>query len=123
FGRQGLNTSAMGGDLISRSILWGDDRWKLFTPFELVWAGGTGGRVVGQFMGALSRRASATNGTLARWREQAKKREQIRQKSREVRTIAAKARSAQAAQRAAQFRQAPPLPDHNERTGHGGDAA
>ncbi len=38
FGRQGLNTSAMGGDLIARSILWGDDRWKLFSPFELVWA-------------------------------------------------------------------------------------
>lgn len=105
FGRQGLNTSAMGGDLISRSILWGDDRWKLFAPFELVWAGGTGGRIVGQFMGALSRSASATNGTLARWREQAKKREQAREKAREARAVAAKARSAQAAQRAEQLRQ------------------
>ena len=40
FGRQGLNTSAMAGQLIARSILWGDDRWRLFSPFELVWAGG-----------------------------------------------------------------------------------
>ena len=40
FGRHGLNTSAMAGQLIARSILWGDDRWRLFSPFELVWAGG-----------------------------------------------------------------------------------
>ena len=40
FGRHGLNTSAMAGQLIARSILWGDERWRLFSPFELVWAGG-----------------------------------------------------------------------------------
>ena len=40
FGRQGLNTSAMAGQVIARSILWGDERWRLFSPFELVWAGG-----------------------------------------------------------------------------------
>jgi hypothetical protein len=39
FGRQGLNTTAMGGQLLARSILAGDDRWRLFSPFELVWAG------------------------------------------------------------------------------------
>ncbi len=39
FGRQGMNTSAMAGQMIARSILWGDERWKLFSPFELVWAG------------------------------------------------------------------------------------
>src|SRR6266513_3705844 len=44
FGRHGLNTSAMAGQVIARSILWGDERWRLFSPFELVWAGGqTGG--------------------------------------------------------------------------------
>ena len=47
FGRQGLNTTAMAGQLIARSILWGDERWRLFSPFELVWAGGTTGRVAG----------------------------------------------------------------------------
>src|SRR6476469_2064464 len=47
FGRQGLNTSAMAGQVIARSILWGEERWKLFSPFELIWAGGTTGRVAG----------------------------------------------------------------------------
>ena len=51
FGRQGLNTSAMAGQLIARSILWGDERWRLFSPFELVWAGGPTGRVAGQWSG------------------------------------------------------------------------
>src|SRR6266700_4235379 len=44
FGHQGLNTSAMAGQLIARSILWCDERWRLFSPFELVWAGGATGR-------------------------------------------------------------------------------
>src|SRR6202171_5705696 len=35
FGRRGLNTTAMAGQLIARSILWGDERWRLFSPFEL----------------------------------------------------------------------------------------
>src|SRR5260221_4705073 len=35
FGRQGLNTSAIAGQLIARSILWGDERWRLFFPCEL----------------------------------------------------------------------------------------
>src|SRR5277367_6547223 len=51
FGRQGMNTSAMAGQLVARSILWGDERWRLFSPFELVWAGGTTGRVAGYFIG------------------------------------------------------------------------
>src|SRR5262245_28334642 len=50
FGRQGLNTSAMAGQLVARSILWGDERWRLFSPFELVWAGGPTGRVAGFFV-------------------------------------------------------------------------
>src|ERR1700722_15246931 len=28
FGRQGMGTSAMAGQLIARSILWGDERWR-----------------------------------------------------------------------------------------------
>src|SRR6201999_788641 len=43
FGRQGLATSGIAGQLIARSILWGDERWRLFSPFELVWAGGPTG--------------------------------------------------------------------------------
>ena len=77
FGRQGLNTSAMAGQLIARSILWGDDRWRLFSPFELVWAGGTTGRVVGQAIGLWERGSSAAAGALARHREKARLRERI----------------------------------------------
>jgi glycine/D-amino acid oxidase-like deaminating enzyme len=79
FGRQGLNTSAMAGHLIARSILWGDDRWKLFSPFELVWAGGVTGRAVGHAVGAWTRGASAAAGSLARYRERTRVQEGIRE--------------------------------------------
>ncbi len=72
FGRQGLNTSAMAGQLIARSILWGDDRWRLFSPFELVWAGGPTGRVAGHLVGLWGRGSSAAAGALARYRERAR---------------------------------------------------
>jgi glycine/D-amino acid oxidase-like deaminating enzyme len=79
FGRQGLNTSAMAGLLVARSILWGDERWRLFSPFELVWAGGPTGRVAGQFVSVWTRGSSAAAGALARYRERARAREQIRE--------------------------------------------
>jgi glycine/D-amino acid oxidase-like deaminating enzyme len=79
FGRQGLNTSAMAGQLIARSILWGDERWRLFSPFELVWAGGPTGRVVGQLVGIWGRGSSAAAGALARYREKARAQERIRE--------------------------------------------
>jgi glycine/D-amino acid oxidase-like deaminating enzyme len=78
FGRQGLNTSAMAGQLIARSILWGDERWRLFSPFELVWAGGSTGRVAGHVIGMWGRGSSATAGALARYRERARAKERIR---------------------------------------------
>ena len=79
FGRQGLNTSAMAGQLIARSILWGDERWRLFSPFELVWAGGATGRVAGHLVGMWERGSSAAAGALARHRERARVREHIRE--------------------------------------------
>src|SRR5450432_4445636 len=79
FGRQGLNTSAMAGQLIARSILWGDERWRLFSPFELVWAGGPTGRVAGHLVGMWGRGSSAAAGALARHRERARARERIRE--------------------------------------------
>lgn len=81
FGRQGLATSAMGGLLVARSILWGDERWRLFSPFELVWAGGPTGRVAGHLIGKWTRGASAAAGTLARYRERAR----IKERQREAR--------------------------------------
>jgi glycine/D-amino acid oxidase-like deaminating enzyme len=79
FGRQGLNTTAMAGQLIARSILWGDERWRLFSPFELVWAGGRTGRIVGQAVRMWERGSSAAAGALARTRERARGRETIRE--------------------------------------------
>jgi glycine/D-amino acid oxidase-like deaminating enzyme len=79
FGRQGLNTSAMAGQLIARSILWGDERWRLFSPFELVWTGGPAGRVAGYVIAMWGRGSSAAAGKLARYRERARVRERTRQ--------------------------------------------
>src|SRR5262245_44184867 len=79
FGRQGLNTSAMAGQVIARSILWGEDRWKLFSPFELVWAGGATGRAAGHLIGLWGRGHSAAVGALARYREGARARERRRE--------------------------------------------
>jgi glycine/D-amino acid oxidase-like deaminating enzyme len=79
FGRQGLNTSAMAGRLIARSILWGDERWRLFSPFELVWAGGTTGRIAGFAIGMWARGSSAAAGALARYREKARSQQSIRE--------------------------------------------
>ncbi len=78
FGRQGMNTAAMAGQLIARSILWGDERWRLFSPFELVWAGGATGRVAGQVIATWERGAAAAAGALARYRERARAKERIR---------------------------------------------
>ncbi|HWL30638.1 MAG TPA: FAD-binding oxidoreductase [Xanthobacteraceae bacterium] len=48
FGGHGLNTTAMGGEMIARAIVDGDTTWRMFAPFELVWAGGTVGRAAQQ---------------------------------------------------------------------------
>jgi glycine/D-amino acid oxidase-like deaminating enzyme len=48
FGGHGLNTTALAGNLIARAIVEGNDAWRLFSPFELIWAGGLAGRVAAQ---------------------------------------------------------------------------
>jgi len=79
FGRQGLNTTAIAGQLIARSILWGDERWRLFSPFELVWAGGATGRVAGYAIGQWARGSSAIAGRLARYRQRVRDAELLRE--------------------------------------------
>lgn len=79
FGRQGIATSAMAGLLVARSILWGDERWRLFSPFELVWAGGPTGRIAGHLIGKWTRGSSAAAGALARYRERARLKERQRE--------------------------------------------
>jgi hypothetical protein len=69
----------MAGMLIARSILWGDERWRLFSPFELVWAGGITGRVTGQLIGMWGRASSAAAGALSRYRERARDQERLRE--------------------------------------------
>ncbi|KRD68077.1 FAD-binding oxidoreductase [Ensifer sp. ENS10] len=48
FGGHGLNTTAIGGKLVAEGILEQSDRYKLFRPFGLVWAGGYAGLAVAQ---------------------------------------------------------------------------
>jgi glycine/D-amino acid oxidase-like deaminating enzyme len=48
FGGHGLNTTALAGNLIARGIVAHDDTWRLFAPYDLVWAGGKAGRAAAQ---------------------------------------------------------------------------
>jgi glycine/D-amino acid oxidase-like deaminating enzyme len=48
FGGHGLNTTAIGGKVVAEGILGQSDRYKLFQPFGLVWAGGMAGLAVAQ---------------------------------------------------------------------------
>ncbi len=48
FAGHGLNTTAVAGELVARGIVDGDDTWRLFAPYELVWAGGRTGAAVAQ---------------------------------------------------------------------------
>jgi hypothetical protein len=48
FGGHGINTTAMAGQLIARAVVDRDDTWRLFLPYELVWAGGSLGRAAAQ---------------------------------------------------------------------------
>jgi hypothetical protein len=50
FSGHGLNTTAMAGELLGRGIVEGDQTWRLFSPYDLVWAGGTFGRAAVQAM-------------------------------------------------------------------------
>lgn len=94
FGRQGLNTSAMAGHLIASAIAEGDDRWRLFAPFELVWAGGVAGRLVQQGLFGWQRSRIAVEAAVSRYHEVA----QVRVRRRESRMAAAKAAARRAAQ-------------------------
>lgn len=69
FGGHGLNTTAMAGELVARGIVEGDQTWRLFAPYELVWAGGTLGRVLAQavYWGRTPRERMSQ--ALARYRE------------------------------------------------------
>jgi gamma-glutamylputrescine oxidase len=69
FGGHGLNTTAMAGELIARAILDGDETWRLFAPYELVWAGGRLGRALVQGAYWVREGMSGVAQSLARRRE------------------------------------------------------
>ncbi|HXX03286.1 MAG TPA: FAD-binding oxidoreductase [Xanthobacteraceae bacterium] len=71
FGSHGLNTTAMAGNLIARAIVHGDETWRQFTPFELVWAGGMPGRAVTQMYYWMQRLRGAVAERRARADERA----------------------------------------------------
>jgi hypothetical protein len=63
FGSHGINTAAMGGELVAKAILDGDPTWQLFSQFPLVWAGGKFGRVAKQ-VATWSSHANALAGNI-----------------------------------------------------------
>ncbi|MBV9954345.1 MAG: FAD-binding oxidoreductase [Pseudolabrys sp.] len=72
FGGQGLNTTAIAGELIARGIVENDQTWRLFAPYELVWAGGRLGRIIVQAVNAGSAPARLAAESFARYRERAR---------------------------------------------------
>ena len=69
----------MAGEMIARAILEGDDRWRLFSPYELVWAGGRSGRTVVQMLLWSTRARGALKEKLARYRDRARREADARQ--------------------------------------------
>jgi glycine/D-amino acid oxidase-like deaminating enzyme len=78
FGRHGLNASALAGELVARGIVEKDDTWRLFAPYELVWAGGKLFRALAQTTDFAARPKAALRGALARQRERQRKRRDAR---------------------------------------------
>ncbi|HEX3939163.1 MAG TPA: FAD-binding oxidoreductase [Xanthobacteraceae bacterium] len=69
FGGHGLNTTAMAGNLIARAVVEGDQTWRQFTPFELVWAGGVFGRAAAQARAWIKRLRNRIEARRAKARE------------------------------------------------------
>jgi gamma-glutamylputrescine oxidase len=60
FGGHGLDTTAMAGNLVARAVVEGDETWRKFTPFELVWAGGVFGCTAAQLRVWIKRLTDAS---------------------------------------------------------------
>ncbi|MGA2945309.1 MAG: FAD-dependent oxidoreductase, partial [Xanthobacteraceae bacterium] len=105
FGGHGLNTTAMAGNLIARAIVSGDQAWREFTPFELVWAGGFLARAGVQVRNWITRYTDRIEQRRAKARElahiRAREAEKVRQ-AEEAARLAAIAEAEEAEQRAAE---------------------
>jgi gamma-glutamylputrescine oxidase len=71
FGGHGVNTTAMAGMLVARAITENDDRWRVFSPYELVWAGGSIGRVITRALHSSTRIRETVAERVAQGREAA----------------------------------------------------
>ncbi len=84
FGGHGLNTTAMAGELVARGIVDNDQTWRLFAPYELVWAGGRLGGALAQAVYWGSRPVERVAQAISRQREAARVRKQVRQTARKT---------------------------------------
>jgi glycine/D-amino acid oxidase-like deaminating enzyme len=115
FGGHGLNTTAMAGTLIARAIVEGDQTWRQFSPFELVWAGGVAGRVAIQMRSLIKRFRDRIAERRAHAREiahrQAREAELLAQEAAHAQEAAAQAAAAQnaAAEEAARYAEPEPV--------------
>jgi gamma-glutamylputrescine oxidase len=91
FGGHGLNTTAMAGEMIARAILDGDDRWRLFSSYELTWAGGAFGRAAAQTSLWAMQRRDAVVEWVSRYRDSARRESEARQARWEAEKAARKA--------------------------------
>ena len=78
FGGHGLNTSAMGGELVARGMVDNDQTWRMFAPYELVWAGGALGSVLAQGIYWGSKPVDGVSQSLSRYRERRRARKALR---------------------------------------------
>ncbi|MDO8876822.1 MAG: FAD-binding oxidoreductase, partial [Pseudolabrys sp.] len=81
FGGHGLNTTAMAGELVARGIVDDDQTWRLFAPYELVWAGGRLGAAIAQgfYWGRVT--MDTLKASVSRTRERRRLARQARQKA------------------------------------------
>lgn len=119
FGAHGLNTSALAGELIARGIVETDQTWRLFAPYELVWAGGRLFRAAAQAMYLVARPAAALREAWARQGERARRRREARAQDRRETTAAPTPPPAAASSAAAP----PPPPAANKRRPRRGKTA
>jgi len=84
FGGHGLDTTAMAGNLVARGIVEGDETWRKFTPFELVWAGGLFGRAAAQLRVWIKRLTDTAAERRAKARETARRGADVSQTATDV---------------------------------------
>ena len=84
FGGHGLNTSALGGELVARGMIDNDQTWRMFAPYELVWSGGLIAKALAQGIYWGTRPVDRARQEFSRYREQARERKEARKAARSV---------------------------------------